>query len=77
MACSIVKEKKNLKVAGEFRDKEGHWWQGQQFSQPSVDLASLMIFATFFSLVIDIKESLSLVTQLIHSWSASGIVVVW
>jgi hypothetical protein len=27
--------------------------------------------------VIDIKENLSLVTQLIHSWSASGIVVVW
>jgi len=33
--------------------------------------ASLMIFATFFSLVIDILESLS---QLIHSWSASGII---
>ena len=40
-------------------------------------LASLILFPTFFSLVIHIKESLSLVTQLIHSWSASGIVVVW
>lgn len=47
---------------------------------PSVDLASLMIFATGFLIyqVIDInKESLSLVSQLIHSWSASDIVVVW
>src|SRR4051812_28529673 len=46
-------------------------------SPSSVDLASLMILTTFFRKVIDIKENLSLVTQLIHSWSASGIVGVW